>query len=59
MSVLELFIDIVDVSDFPATPEDMYRLLEIESEAKREHGLTHRGMNGYVYMKAEEVSLWG
>lgn len=56
MSVLELFIDIVDVSNFPETPEDMHRLLEIENQAKREHGLTHRGMNGYVYMKAEESS---
>lgn len=54
MSVLEIFGDIADVSEFPATPEEMHRLLEIEADAKREHGLTHRGVNGYVYMAIEE-----
>lgn len=54
MSLVELFIDIVDVSKFPSTPQEMHALLEIEAKAKREKGLTHRGINGYVYMGQEE-----
>ena len=37
---------------FPATPEEMHRLLEIEARAKNDGGLTTNGLSGYV------VAMW-
>jgi hypothetical protein len=54
-----IYVDLADRLPFPATPEDMHRLLEIERRAKRERGLTHRGINGYVYMGQESVTEYG
>lgn len=56
MSALAFF-DYADQLPFPSTPEEMCILLEIEDQAKREHGLTHRGINGYVYLGAERHTV--
>jgi hypothetical protein len=44
-----VFNDIADVLGFPETPEEMHELLRVELLAKRQHGLTEHGINGYVY----------
>ena len=44
-------IDIVNIIQFPETPEEMHRLLQIEAQAKQDGGLTTNGLAGYiVYM---------
>ena len=50
--------DIVNIIQFPATPEEMHRLLQIEDQAKRAGGLTTNGLNGYmIYMwRAERLA---
>lgn len=45
-------IDVVNITRFPETPEEMHRLLEIEAKAKADHGLTAGGMSGYI------VKMW-
>lgn len=44
--------DIVNIIQFPATPEEMHLLLQIEDRAKRDRGLTAGGMTGYI------VKMW-
>jgi len=43
-------LELPDLIAFPSTPEEMSVMLEVEEFAKRQRGLTHRGMGGYVYM---------
>jgi hypothetical protein len=44
--------DVAELINFPSTPEEMHIMLTLESKAKRDRGLTHRGMNGYMYVQA-------
>ena len=64
------YVSLTDHISFPATPEEMYRLLELEQQAKTDSGLTHRSMNGYllattiltdsnVTLTIDEARTWG
>jgi len=43
-------IDIANMIVFPATPEEMYWLLQLEAQAKRDGGLTTNGLSGYIVL---------
>lgn len=44
---------IADNLRFPETPQEMSEMLLLEARIKRERGLTHRGMNGYLIYEME------
>jgi hypothetical protein len=43
---------------FPATPQEMHLMLLLESRIKGDGGLTHRGMNGYLYAEGDKILTW-
>jgi hypothetical protein len=43
-------MDVANRIAFPATPEEMYWLLRLEEEAKRDGGLTTNGLTGYIVL---------
>jgi hypothetical protein len=50
--------DFIDRVPWPQTPEDMYGLLMLEDQVKREWGgFTQHGLNGYLITKLNERQL--
>lgn len=50
----------MDVTEFPSTPQEMHLMLSLEEVAKRQGKMDHLGISGVVYLpsvRAYEVPL--
>lgn len=50
-------IDVADIIQFPETPEEMHRLLQIEAKAKHDGGLATNGLSGYIVYMWRELRM--
>lgn len=49
--------EIADKLLFPATPQEMYKLLLLEDALKRARCFTHVGLNGYLIASTERLRM--